>query len=162
MVKTPCYYYRGHRFDPWSGKILHAAQPSQKRKLASVTNQGSVYSESQWLTLSIIPQPQCRQGTIMPPGGFPAPPGAQFLLPEVSIRHGNSRPLVHPTCASYTPTLAGPVYIHPSCLLLPAPGSLPFLASISAPGSFPDTQAFPLCPPEGRCHYGPAPPAWME
>ena len=49
-----------------------------------------------------------RAGNITPPGGFPALPGAQFLLPEA---HSHSRPLAHPTCASYTPTLAGPVYI---------------------------------------------------
>ena len=58
MVKTPCYYYRGHRFDLWSGKILHAMQPSQKRKENWQALPIRVrFIQSQLLTLSV-----CRHG----------------------------------------------------------------------------------------------------
>ena len=52
---------RGHRFDPWSGKILHATQPSQKRK-ENWHYQSGFGLFSQLLTLSVTPRPQCRRG----------------------------------------------------------------------------------------------------
>ena len=45
VVKTPCFHCRGHGFDPWGTKILHAARCGHKNKNKNKTKNLAVNCE---------------------------------------------------------------------------------------------------------------------
>ena len=127
MVKTPCYYYRGHRFDPWSGKILHAAQLSEKRKenwQALPIRVQFIQRVSGWHSASYRGHSAGREHH----ASWRLPCSAWGPVPAARGARSLQAPGAPHLCQLHPYPCWASLY-HPSCLLLPAPGSLPFLAS---------------------------------